>query len=316
MASQVNEHNSPSPEGSWNTVSANRKPASTTRPRSKLITVEIQLPPGTLMPKLSLYNLLATIIAAANLSPKTSAEITLQTKPAQSIAFLKTHSPLTAHLLLSLTSLELNGKPITIKPYAPSPPISCLGIIHNVGGHFTSSQLLHDLESFTSDKLVARMMGSAESVLIKFAGTVIPCFVYFKLVSFRCRPHKPKPPTCTRCLAIGHHAHECPQPSVPAKCRHCASLLPADPDAHVATQPWRSSERSLLFNPPLSSSPGFLGIQVLTEMSLLISLPVIYCTEHRSFPGQHLWKTVRALRIRMGRSLCITLSRRYISNSG
>ncbi|KAH8029912.1 hypothetical protein HPB51_005214 [Rhipicephalus microplus] len=237
-ASQVNEDNTPSPEGSWNTVSANRKPASTARPRSELITVGIQLPPGTLTPKLPLYDLLSTITAAANLSPKTSAEVTLQAKPAQSLVFLKTHSPLTAHLLLSLTSLELNGKPITIKPYALSPPISCLGVIHNVGGHFTTSQLLHDLESFTSDILAARMMGSTESVLITFAGTIIPRFVYFKRVSFRCRPHKPKPPTCTRCLAIGHRAHQCPQHSVPAKCRRCASPLPADPDAHVCAQPW------------------------------------------------------------------------------
>ncbi|KAH8041866.1 hypothetical protein HPB51_019247 [Rhipicephalus microplus] len=162
-ASQVSEDNTPSSEGSWNTVSANRKSASTARPRSELITVGL---PGTLTPKLPLYDLLSTVIAAANLSPKTSAEVTLQAKPAQSLVFLKTHSPLTAHLLLSLTSLELNGTPITIKPYAPSPPISCLGVIHNVGGHFTTSQLLHDLESFTSDILAARMMGSTESVVM------------------------------------------------------------------------------------------------------------------------------------------------------
>ncbi|KAH8033693.1 hypothetical protein HPB51_015315 [Rhipicephalus microplus] len=110
-ASQVNEDNTPSPEGSWNTVSANRKPASTTRPRFELITVKIRLPPGTLTPKLPLYDLLSTIITAANLSPKTSAEVTLQAKPAQSLVFLETHSPLTAHLLLSLTSLELNTFP-------------------------------------------------------------------------------------------------------------------------------------------------------------------------------------------------------------
>ncbi|XP_037517957.2 uncharacterized protein LOC119394718 [Rhipicephalus sanguineus] len=130
-ASQGNEDNTSYPEGSWNTVRANRKPASTARPRTELITVGIQLPPGTLTPKLPLYDLLASIIAAANLSPKTSAEVTLQAKPAQSLVFLKTHSPLTAHLLLSLTNMELNGKPITIKPYAPNPPISCLGVIHN-----------------------------------------------------------------------------------------------------------------------------------------------------------------------------------------
>ncbi|KAH8038210.1 hypothetical protein HPB51_024983 [Rhipicephalus microplus] len=237
-ASQVNGDNTPSPEGSWNTVSANRKPAATARSRSQLITVGIQLPPGTLTPKLPLYDLLSTIIAAANLSPKTSAEVALQAKPARSLVFLKRHSALTAHLLLSLTSLELNCKPITIKPYAPGPPISCLGVIHNVGGHFTTSQLLHDFESFTSDILAARMMGSTESVLITFAGTIIPRFMYFKRVSFRCRPHKPKPPTCTRCLAIGHRAHQCPQHSVLAKCRRCASPLPADPDAHVSAQPW------------------------------------------------------------------------------
>ncbi|KAH7964644.1 hypothetical protein HPB51_027117 [Rhipicephalus microplus] len=108
-ASQVNEDNTPSPEGSWNTVSANRKPASTAHPRSELITAGIQLPPGTLTPKLPLYDLLSTIIAVANLSPKTSADVTLQAKSAQSLVFLKTHSPLTAHLLLSLTSLNLNA---------------------------------------------------------------------------------------------------------------------------------------------------------------------------------------------------------------
>ncbi|KAH8009288.1 hypothetical protein HPB51_014257 [Rhipicephalus microplus] len=103
--SQVNEDNTPSPEGSWNTLSAKPKPASTARPSSELITVGIQLPPGTLTPKLPLNDLLFTIIAATNLSPKTSAEVTLQAKPAQSLVFLKTHSPLAAHLLLSLTSL-------------------------------------------------------------------------------------------------------------------------------------------------------------------------------------------------------------------
>ncbi|KAH8025885.1 hypothetical protein HPB51_013590 [Rhipicephalus microplus] len=108
-ASQVIEDNTPSPEGSWNTISANRKPASTARPRSELITVGIQLPPGTLTPELPLYDLLSTIIAGANLSSKASAEVTLQAKPAQSLVFLKTHSPLTAHLLLSLRSLELNA---------------------------------------------------------------------------------------------------------------------------------------------------------------------------------------------------------------
>ncbi|KAH8029144.1 hypothetical protein HPB51_023549 [Rhipicephalus microplus] len=50
-ASQVNEDNTTPPEGSWNTVSANRKPASTACPRSELITVGIQLPPGTLTNK-------------------------------------------------------------------------------------------------------------------------------------------------------------------------------------------------------------------------------------------------------------------------
>ncbi|KAL1466823.1 hypothetical protein MTO96_042489 [Rhipicephalus appendiculatus] len=118
-ASQGNDDDASHPEGSWTTVSANRKPASTARPRTELITIGIQLPPRTLTPKLPLYDLLASIIAAANLSPKTSAEVTLQAKPAQSLVFLKTHSPLTAHLLLSLTNLELNDKPITIKPYAP-----------------------------------------------------------------------------------------------------------------------------------------------------------------------------------------------------
>ncbi|KAH7952652.1 hypothetical protein HPB51_028189 [Rhipicephalus microplus] len=82
------------------------------------------------------------------------------------------------------------------------------------------------------------MIGSTESVLIAFAGTVIPRFVCCKRVSFRCLPHEPKPPTSTRCLAIGNRAHQCPQQSVPAKCRRCASDLPADPNAHVCTQPW------------------------------------------------------------------------------
>ncbi|KAL1424351.1 hypothetical protein MTO96_020277 [Rhipicephalus appendiculatus] len=108
-ASQGNDDDVSHPELSWTTVSANRKPASTARPRTELITVGIQLPPGTLMPKPPLYDLLASIIAAANLSPKTSAEVTLQATPAQSLVFLITHFPLTAHLLLSLTNLELNA---------------------------------------------------------------------------------------------------------------------------------------------------------------------------------------------------------------
>ncbi|KAH6935793.1 hypothetical protein HPB50_010060 [Hyalomma asiaticum] len=106
------------------------------------------LPPGTLTPKLPLYDLLAAIISTARLSPKESEEVTLQAKPAQ-------------------------------------------------------SRLLNDLESFTTDILGACMMGTTESVLITFSGTIIPRFVYFKRVSFRCRPHKPKPPTLPTALPWG-----------------------------------------------------------------------------------------------------------------
>ncbi|KAH6947622.1 hypothetical protein HPB50_020200 [Hyalomma asiaticum] len=171
-------------------------------------------------------------------SPKDSEEVTLEAKPAQSLVFLKTHSPLTANLMLSLTHLQFHGKQVTVKAYASNPPISCLGVIHNVGGHFTSSQLLNDLESFTTDILGARMMGTTESVLITFSGTIIPRFVYFKRVSFRCRPHKPKPPTCTHCLALGHRAHQFPQHSTSAKCRRCAVPLTTGPTAHVCAQLW------------------------------------------------------------------------------
>ncbi|KAH9367299.1 hypothetical protein HPB48_011926 [Haemaphysalis longicornis] len=227
-----------SSENAWTTVGSARKPASTARSRTELITVGIQLPPGTLTPKLPLYDLLTAIASAAQLSSQTSEEITLQAKPTQSLVFLKTHSPLTAHLLLSLSHVRLHGKTISIKPYARSPPISCLGVIHNVGGHFTPPQIMQELESYTTDILAARMMGSTQSVLITFAGTVIPRFVYFKRVAFRCRPHKPKPPTCTRCLALGHRAHQCPQHCAPAKCRRCAAPLPPDPSTHVCSQPW------------------------------------------------------------------------------
>ncbi|XP_070385513.1 uncharacterized protein [Dermacentor albipictus] len=108
-SSPDNDHNTPSLESGWSTVSTSRKPASAARPRTELISVGIQLPPGTLTPKLPLYDLLAAIVSAAHLSSKTSAEITLQAKPAQSLVFLKTHSPLTAQLLLSLTHLQLHG---------------------------------------------------------------------------------------------------------------------------------------------------------------------------------------------------------------
>ncbi|KAL1426060.1 hypothetical protein MTO96_018535 [Rhipicephalus appendiculatus] len=86
-ASQGNDDDASHPEGSWTTVSANRKPASTARPRTELITVGIQLPPGTLTPKLPLYDLLASIIAAANLSPKTSAEVTFMPNQLRAVCF-------------------------------------------------------------------------------------------------------------------------------------------------------------------------------------------------------------------------------------
>ncbi|KAH7936902.1 hypothetical protein HPB49_006277 [Dermacentor silvarum] len=108
-ASPENNHNTPTPEIAWSTAGTSRKPASTARPRTELISVGIQLPPGTLTAKLPLYDLLAAIISVAHLSSKTSAEITLQAKLAQSLVFLKTHSPLTTHLLLSLTHLQLHA---------------------------------------------------------------------------------------------------------------------------------------------------------------------------------------------------------------
>ncbi|XP_077505296.1 uncharacterized protein LOC144115048 [Amblyomma americanum] len=107
MASPVDD--TPSPEIGWSTIGASRKPASATRPRSELITVGIQLPPGTLNPKLPLYDVLAAVTSTAQLSSKTCADITLQARPAQSLVFLKTHSPLTAHLLLSITHLHVEG---------------------------------------------------------------------------------------------------------------------------------------------------------------------------------------------------------------
>ncbi|KAH7966960.1 hypothetical protein HPB49_020895 [Dermacentor silvarum] len=162
--------------------------------------------------------------------------------------------PAPSSSLLESNFPPLNGKPISVKTYAPNPPISCLGVIHNVGSQFTPAQLMHDLESFTTDILAARMMGTTESVLVTFAGTVIPHFVYFKRVTFRCPPHKPKPPTCTRCLALGHRAHQCPQYSVPAKCRRCAAPLPADPTALLCAGPRRPPlpppPPPLIINPP------------------------------------------------------------------
>ncbi|KAH7956288.1 hypothetical protein HPB52_007890 [Rhipicephalus sanguineus] len=145
-ASQGNEDITSYPEGSWNTVRANRKPASTARPRTELITVGIQLPPGTLTPKLPLYDLLASIIAAANLSPKTSAEVTLQAKPAQSLVFLKTHSPLTAHLLHSLTNKELNAQrcgqvPTPVQRFCLQ--ILLLTFVPNPGVSISKSILIH-----------------------------------------------------------------------------------------------------------------------------------------------------------------------------
>ncbi|KAH6936599.1 hypothetical protein HPB50_019784 [Hyalomma asiaticum] len=97
------------PESSCSTIGADRKLASAERPRNELISVVIQLPPGTLTPKLPLYDLLAAIVSTARLYPKDSEEVTLQAKLAQSLVFLKTHSPLTANLLLSLTHLQLHG---------------------------------------------------------------------------------------------------------------------------------------------------------------------------------------------------------------
>ncbi|XP_037579407.1 mucin-5AC [Dermacentor silvarum] len=115
-ASPENNHNTPTPESARTTVGTSRKPSSTARPRTELISVGSQLPPDTLTPKLRLYDLLAAIISAAHLSSKTSAEITLQAKPAQSHVFLKTPSPHTAHLLLSLTHLQLNGTKPALAP--------------------------------------------------------------------------------------------------------------------------------------------------------------------------------------------------------
>ncbi|KAH7937537.1 hypothetical protein HPB49_012880 [Dermacentor silvarum] len=267
-ASPENNHNTPTPESARTTVGTSRKPSSTARPRTELISVGSQLPPDTLTPKLRLYDLLAAIISAAHLSSKTSAEITLQAKPAQSHVFLKTPSPHTAHLLLSLTHLQLNGKPISVKTYAPNPPISFLGVIHNVGRHFTPAQLMHDLESFTTDILAARMMGTTESVLITFAGTVIPHFVYFKRVAFRCRPHKPKPPTCTRCLALGtvptNALNTAFRPSAAVVLLLCPRILPLtyapNPALRRATQATPSSASSSTHYespaPPTPSPPG------------------------------------------------------------
>ncbi|KAH9377859.1 hypothetical protein HPB48_014659 [Haemaphysalis longicornis] len=133
-------------ENAWTTVGTARTPASTAPFRIELITVDIQLPPGTLTTKLPLYDLLTAIASAAQLCSKTSEEITLQAKPTQSLVFLKTYSPLpltsSYSLSLSLSLTSLHAKTISIKPYARSPPISCLGVIHNT---LKPGRLLHCL---------------------------------------------------------------------------------------------------------------------------------------------------------------------------
>ncbi|KAH6944599.1 hypothetical protein HPB50_004240 [Hyalomma asiaticum] len=91
------------PHSLCSTIGTDRKLASAARPRNGLISVGTQLPPGTLTPKLPLYDLLAAIVSTSRLSPKATEEVTLQAKPAHSLVFLKTHSPLTANLLLSLS---------------------------------------------------------------------------------------------------------------------------------------------------------------------------------------------------------------------
>ncbi|KAH7972606.1 hypothetical protein HPB52_013892 [Rhipicephalus sanguineus] len=128
-ASQGNEDNTSYPEGSWNTVRANRKPASTARPRTELITVGIQLPPATLTPKY-----LCTTCLLPSSPPQISRPDQRKSPSGQTSSepcvpenTLPSHCPPPP---LSY-EYELNGKPITIKPYAPNPPISCLGVIHN-----------------------------------------------------------------------------------------------------------------------------------------------------------------------------------------
>ncbi|KAH6937637.1 hypothetical protein HPB50_002825 [Hyalomma asiaticum] len=93
-------------------------------------------PSGTLTPKLPLYDLLAAIISTARLSPKDSEEVTLQAKPAQSLVFLRTHSPLTANAC-SLSRISSFRPPPSssssiresASTSAPSPPGSYAAVV-------------------------------------------------------------------------------------------------------------------------------------------------------------------------------------------
>ncbi|KAH6936070.1 hypothetical protein HPB50_013059 [Hyalomma asiaticum] len=105
-ASPGNICNTLPPESSCNTIGTDCKPASAVRPHNDLISLGIQLPPGTLPPKLPLYDLLAAIVSTARLSPKASHP---SGQSAHSLVFLKTHSPLTANLVLCLTHLQLHA---------------------------------------------------------------------------------------------------------------------------------------------------------------------------------------------------------------
>ncbi|KAH7979632.1 hypothetical protein HPB49_010221 [Dermacentor silvarum] len=223
------------PEGEWTTPGNVRKPRLAARPSFDLHAVCVHLPALPSATSAQLLDILPAFIRAAKLPAHTCADVSVHLRNRNRLAILKTHHIELASRLLSVESIVLAGRIYAVAPYLAAPTNSCRGVIHGIAPDATQEELLHDLDSYQADILLARRMGNTNSALITFAGMHVPFSVYYQRLEFRCRPHKPRAHHCTICLQYEHRTCACPGNQ--RLCPTCSTPI-SQPDEPHSCSPW------------------------------------------------------------------------------
>ncbi|KAH9377532.1 hypothetical protein HPB48_013043 [Haemaphysalis longicornis] len=117
------------------------------------------------------------------------------------------------HFFPRISELKIGEAQYAAVAYTTSPEDSVKGVIHNVPSYDSAEDIARSLiYSRNPTALHARRMGKTNSVIIAFAGTKVPYFVYYRGAEYRCFLHKKKHEVCAACGKVGHRMDVCPYP--------------------------------------------------------------------------------------------------------
>ncbi|KAH9363534.1 hypothetical protein HPB48_005933 [Haemaphysalis longicornis] len=95
--------------------------------------------------------------------------------------------------LLAIRRFLLASTEVPVSTYEAPPTDSCRGVIHGVPAGTSPHELLSHLISTEAPIIKVRMMGSTETALITFEGSLVPRYVlYYHQVKYRCQQNARK----------------------------------------------------------------------------------------------------------------------------